>query len=149
MANCKDLIRCHILWYLIQVYTVWLGLSVTMLRVKKVYDPLLFVRCFFQSKSIDIFLISPRKHMLWVLIRSASARHFKWVPTTYVFIEKQEKYLPDTHRPMSEPLKCSTRAEHLLRESIWWYWLEVLCQCTKNIWFYAEIIPELLNRSSA
>ena len=25
---------------------------------------------------INIFLISPRKHMLWVLIRSASARHF-------------------------------------------------------------------------
>ena len=23
------------------------------------------IRCFFQSKSIDIFLISPRKHMLW------------------------------------------------------------------------------------
>ena len=31
---------------------------------------------FFQSKSIDIFLISPRKHMLWVLIRSASPRRF-------------------------------------------------------------------------
>ena len=26
---------------------------------------------FFSSKSIDIFLISPGKHMLWVLIRSA------------------------------------------------------------------------------
>ena len=25
---------------------------------------------------VNIFLISPRKHMLWVLIRSASARHF-------------------------------------------------------------------------
>ena len=24
----------------------------------------------------DIFLISPQKHMLWVLIRSASLRHF-------------------------------------------------------------------------
>ena len=24
----------------------------------------------------NIFLISPRKYMLWVLIRSASARHF-------------------------------------------------------------------------
>ena len=31
---------------------------------------------FFQSKSIDIFLTSPRKQMLWVLIRSASLRHF-------------------------------------------------------------------------
>ena len=26
--------------------------------------------------SIAIFLISPRKHMLWVLISSASGRHF-------------------------------------------------------------------------
>ena len=25
---------------------------------------------------VNIFLISPRKHMLWVLIRSASARRF-------------------------------------------------------------------------
>ena len=31
---------------------------------------------FFQFKSIDIFLISPQKHMLWVLIRSPSLRHF-------------------------------------------------------------------------
>ena len=28
-------------------------------------DTLLLLRCFFQSKSIDIFLISPRKHMFW------------------------------------------------------------------------------------
>ena len=31
---------------------------------------------FFQLKSTDIFLIFPQKHMLWVLIRSASVRHF-------------------------------------------------------------------------
>ena len=37
---------------------------------------------------VYIFLISPRKHMLWVLIRSASVRHFLWVPTTYVLVEK-------------------------------------------------------------
>ena len=30
----------------------------------------------FKSKSIDIFLISPRKNMLWVLIRSTSLRCF-------------------------------------------------------------------------
>ena len=29
-----------------------------------------------QPKSNDIFFISPCKHMLWVLIRSASMRHF-------------------------------------------------------------------------
>ena len=37
---------------------------------------------------VNIFLISPWKHMLWALIRSASVRHFLWVPTTYVFVEK-------------------------------------------------------------
>ena len=37
---------------------------------------------------INIFLISPWKHMLWVLIGSTSARHLKWEPTTYVFVEK-------------------------------------------------------------
>ena len=31
---------------------------------------------FFQLKSTDIFLIFPQKHMLWVLIRSASVRRF-------------------------------------------------------------------------
>ena len=34
------------------------------------------IRCIFQPKSIDSFLISLEKHMLWVLIRSASLRHF-------------------------------------------------------------------------
>ena len=45
-------------------------------------------KAFFHPKNADIFLISQQKHMLWVLIRSASVRRFKWVPTTYVFIEK-------------------------------------------------------------
>ena len=42
--------------------------------------------CFhvFQQKNIDIFLISSQKHMLWVLIRSASWRHFYCVPTTHI-----------------------------------------------------------------
>ena len=39
----------------------------------------------------NIFLISPGKHMLWVLIKSASVRHYLCVPTTYDFVEK-EKY---------------------------------------------------------
>ena len=30
--------------------------------------------------------------MLWVLIRSASVRHFQWEPTVYVFVEKLKKY---------------------------------------------------------
>ena len=31
---------------------------------------------FFRPKNADIFLISPQKRMLWVLITSASLRHF-------------------------------------------------------------------------
>ena len=31
-----------------------------------------------------IFLISDQKHRLWVLVRTASARQFLWVPTIYV-----------------------------------------------------------------
>ena len=43
------------------------------------------IRCFFfQSESIDIFLISPRKHMLWVLIRSASWRKEKHNTQSYL-----------------------------------------------------------------
>ena len=34
------------------------------------------IRRFFHSKNADNILISRRIHMLWVLIRSASARHF-------------------------------------------------------------------------
>ena len=30
----------------------------------------------FSTQNYDIFLISAQKHMLWVLIRSASVRHF-------------------------------------------------------------------------
>ena len=42
----------------------------------------------FHPSNIDIFLISPWKHMLWVHIRSTSLRCFLWVLTTYVFMEK-------------------------------------------------------------
>ena len=55
-------------------------------RVVKVKDMVLFFfnqksfiapdKMFFQLKSTDIFLISPQKCMLWVLIRSTSVRHF-------------------------------------------------------------------------
>ena len=34
------------------------------------------IRHFFHPKSADIFLISQQKHMLWILIRSASLRRF-------------------------------------------------------------------------
>ena len=33
-------------------------------------------KALFQPKRIYIFLISRRKHMLWILIRSALVRHF-------------------------------------------------------------------------
>ena len=37
---------------------------------------LLQIKDFFLLKNIDNFLISPQKHMLWVLIRCASLRRF-------------------------------------------------------------------------
>ena len=36
------------------------------------------------TKTAIIFLIFAKKHRLWVLIRTASPRQFKWVPTTYI-----------------------------------------------------------------
>ena len=45
------------------------------------------------QKNVDVFLISPRNHILWVLIGIASLRQFQWVLTKYVFVEKYEKYL--------------------------------------------------------
>ena len=37
---------------------------------------------------VNSFLDSQQKHILWVLIRRASVRHFLCVPTTCVLIEK-------------------------------------------------------------
>ena len=39
------------------------------------------IRFISPPKSIDMFLISPQKHTLWVLISSTLMRHFYWVPT--------------------------------------------------------------------
>ena len=47
---------------------------------------------FFYPKTLLTCLFL-HQNMLWVLTRSASLRHFLWVPTTYVFLELQEKYL--------------------------------------------------------
>ena len=41
-------------------------------------------------RGIPIFLIFTPKHRLWVLVRTASARRFKCVPTTYV-LSKNKK----------------------------------------------------------
>ena len=45
-------------------------------------------KALFLLEQIDNFLISPQKHWLWVLIWSASPMPFKWVPTTYIFVDK-------------------------------------------------------------
>ena len=37
-----------------------------------------------------LFFISPWKHMLWVLIRSASVRHFYWV-SQHMFLQRERK----------------------------------------------------------
>ena len=47
----------------------------------------------FSNKGNHIFCTSLRKHMLWVLIRSASPRCFKWVPTTYVSCKNKKNIL--------------------------------------------------------
>ena len=54
-----------------------ISLHKRMLQIDKVYS----------FREISLFT-PPQKHMLWVLIWSASGRHFKWVLTTYVFMEK-------------------------------------------------------------
>ena len=41
-------------------------------------------KAIFSTKIVHIFFLFCTKHMFWVLIRSASSRCFKWVPTTYV-----------------------------------------------------------------
>ena len=41
------------------------------------YTPYLQIRNIFQPKTVDIFLVPPRKHMLWVLIKSASWKNKK------------------------------------------------------------------------
>ena len=38
-------------------------------------------------KIVNIFLTISKKHLFWVLRRTASLRRFFWVPTTYVLVE--------------------------------------------------------------
>ena len=47
-------------------------------------------KAFFHQKVLICFFFSPRKLMLWVLVRSALPRCFWLVPTAYVFMEKYE-----------------------------------------------------------
>ena len=49
-----------------------------------------FVLFLFNQKVLIFFLISPWKHMLWVLIRNTSPRHFWWVPH-YMFLWRNKK----------------------------------------------------------
>ena len=68
-------------------HTLWNG----MIRLNREQRSIAPDKALFSAKNIHIFLISAWKHMLWVLIRSASPRCFWWVPTTYVFMQKEEK----------------------------------------------------------
>ena len=45
-------------------------------EVRELYLELIHVGLDKGGYLVNIFLISPQKHMLWVLIRSASVRHF-------------------------------------------------------------------------
>ena len=83
----KTLIRCLWIWNLICVYTVCSGLCSNSLgyyssqRSNLPLNPLdtvctLIIGLDKIGYPVNIFLISPQKRMLWVLIRSALARRF-------------------------------------------------------------------------
>ena len=75
--------------------------------------------------------------MLWVLIRSASLRRFKWVPTTR-FIEKYEKYYVDTPSSYDVGRLCSGHSLPILKV----YKSEIL----RNISFFSHnSIKNVLN----
>ena len=40
---------------------------------------------------LKVYLISPQKHMLWVLIGIATMWQFQLVPITYVFLRNKKK----------------------------------------------------------
>ena len=80
-----------------------------------------------------IFLISPWKHKLWVLIRIAWLRRFLWVPTTYVFMENLRKLSHNYLQIL--PINKSS----VVMPLIWRYWallnsfsIEFLC-CVLSI----------------
>ena len=77
-------IEYHNIWFCGEKGTIFIWrplLSGAMITI--ILDKALF---FLPKKYI--FLIFWQKHMLWVLIRSASPRRFEWEPTTYVFVKK-------------------------------------------------------------
>ena len=56
---------------------------------------------------------------LWALIGSASQRHFLWIPTTYVFVEKQEKYLDTQIEQWPYLFFCSLLYHAVSNPSLW------------------------------
>ena len=73
----------------------------------------------------NIFLISAQKHMLWVLIRSASLRHFWWVPTKCVLAQKSENICPFALKKMPY-LELWASLHNILLLFMFldlWYWI--------------------------
>ena len=68
------------------VWPILYGLMIKMLQYKMY--PAGELRCPTTAlvlMRVYCILIAPQKHTLWVLFRSASQRHFLWVPKSYVF----------------------------------------------------------------
>ena len=56
------------------------------------------------KKNIQILFFLFLQKNIWILIGNISLRCFKWVPTTYVFMRKQEKELFEwKKKPYLEP----------------------------------------------
>ena len=88
-------------------------------------------RCFFfflLPRNIDVFLVSLQTQILWVLIRSASPRHFLWVPTHFFFRRKKNINLIHSNTLLYGAMNCvqSTLSMHTKslfawRQSFSWY----------------------------
>ena len=86
----------HFIWKMIKYFKI-LSAAVVIGRLSKIFQVMFSLlqhsdmeltelkmrNFFFFTKRMNIFLISPQKHMLWVLIRSIMLRRLSWVPTTY------------------------------------------------------------------
>ena len=89
---------------------------------------------------INIFLISWRKHMLWVLIRSASPRRFWCVPQHMFSLRNKKDISSFQMKKMPYLLLCCSVFIHseVSNDSVsrqWWHWSG--CGCTGKIWAFA------------
>ena len=73
------------------------------------------------------FPVLHKKHVLWVLIRSASVSHFSWTPKSCTFMEKyfNKKNYPriiTKHSSLTNPLRIHLHTDTTFWEN-WWHWI--------------------------